>query len=1149
MNPFLQTSEAIPSFNAIKACLLGGESPVLVTGVSHVHKAQLLHYVSCGFSPLLVVASDEMVCRQLCEDINLMAGSEVSMVYPAREFTAATVDSRSREYEHIRIGALSRVLSGECDILIVSAEAAMQLALPPDKLRATTITLCVGDEIDMGDLAAALTDCGYMRFEKVEEPSQFSMRGSIIDIFPVSASCPVRFELWGDTIDTLAFFDTETQRRTAELKKIEIPPASEQIFSRTELADKIDSMLRSLRNKKREEIVKNLSAEAALLRDGITPASIDKYIPLMYEGQHTLIDYPFAAAAVCELSDCLDRSRGVLQQYNEDITILLEQGLICRGLEGHYLSFETFADSLSNLPVLYADSFMRGSTKIPYKKAIGVNAMQHSPWGGEIHVLVEELENYSKSDFSVILVAGGEKQLPTIANDLQEKGIKVDLLSSGATLSSGRVLLTSGSLSSGWEYPDIKHAMITATKTVVKRQVRSKRKKSEEIRSLSDISPGDLIVHNNHGIGRFSGIRQLELEGVKKDYIAIQYAGTDVLYVPVTQLDTVSKYIGARDDGKIKLNKLSSNEWLKARNNVKKACRDMAAELIALYAKREKSRGFAFSLDGDWQKDFERRFEYVETGDQLTSIEEIKSDMERERPMDRLLCGDVGFGKTEVAFRAAFKCVMSGKQCAILAPTTVLAFQHFQTASSRFEHFPIKIELISRFRTAKQQTEILRKLKRGEVDIIIGTHRLVQKDVIFHDLGLAVIDEEQRFGVAHKEKFKEMFSGVDILTLSATPIPRTLNMAMSGLRDMSVIEEPPQDRYPVQTYVIEHDLGIIAQAISRELRRGGQVYYIHNRIESIHSCAGKLAKLFPEAKISVAHGRITEEALSDVWRRLVDHDTDILVCTTIIETGVDVPNVNTLIIEDADFFGLSQLYQLRGRVGRSTRRAYAYLTFKPQKVLTEIASQRLKAIRDFTQFGSGFRIAMRDLEIRGAGSILGGKQHGHMESVGYDMYLKLLEEAIAEEKGEQSTLKAADCLIDIQIEAHIPEKYISSLSQRLDVYRKIAAVEDEDDATDLVDELIDRYGEPPKSIKGLIDVALMRSRAVKLGITEIAQKNENLLFYTDSATVQQLSALAGEFKGRMLYNSMNRPYISIKFIKSQSQLKLIDLVMTAMENA
>lgn len=708
----------------------------------------------------------------------------------------------------------------------------------------------------------------------------------------------------------------------------------------------------------------------------------------------------------------------------------------------------------------------------------------------------------------------------------------------------------SGSFSGGFEYPENKTALITQGRAMNStRKKRAKKKtKAEEIRSLADITEGDLVVHSGHGIGRFIGIRKLEFDGVTKDYITIQYAGTDKLYIPVTQLDMVSKYIGPRDDTGVKLTKLSSGEWQKKKSSVKRAVKDMAQELIALYAKREKSQGFAFYPDDEIQRDFEERFPYVETDDQLSAISEIKADMERGRPMERLLCGDVGFGKTEVALRAAMKCVLAGKQCAILAPTTVLAFQHYQTALRRFEHFPVNVELLSRYRSPAQQSEIIKKLKQGRIDILIGTHKIIQKSVVFKDLGLAIIDEEQRFGVAHKEKFKETFTGVDVLMLSATPIPRTLNMAMSGIRDMSVLEEPPQDRYPVQTYVIEYNSATIIQAIVRELRRGGQAYYIHNRVETITSCAAKLKEMLPEARIAVAHGQMNQEEMSDIWEQLVEHEIDILVCTTIIETGVDVPNVNTLIIEDSDRFGLSQLYQLRGRVGRSNRRGYAFFTYKRDKVLTEIASKRLSAMREFTQFGSGFRIALRDLEIRGAGSILGGSQHGHMEAVGYDMYLQLLSEAVAEERGEKPD-KVPECLVDIQIDAHIPEKYISSLNQRIDVYRKIMVTVTDEDKLDLIDELIDRYGEPPKSVLGLIEVSLLRNKAAHLGITEISQKNAQMYFYTEYMTVDQIAALSAAYKGKITFNGSGKSYVSIKIAPKKLPFDMMKEVVGIIESA
>lgn len=671
-----------------------------------------------------------------------------------------------------------------------------------------------------------------------------------------------------------------------------------------------------------------------------------------------------------------------------------------------------------------------------------------------------------------------------------------------------------------------------------KRKSRSGFKKGQSLHSLDELKKGDYVVHSLHGIGVFDGINKLEVGKITKDYIKIKYAKGDVLYVPVTQLDLVSKYIGPHeDDGRtVKLNKIGGKDWEKTRNKVRAAVKDMADQLIALYSKRQNSPGYAFSPDIDMQSDFERRFEYDETSDQLRAIDEIKGDMEKPYPMDRLLCGDVGFGKTEVALRAAFKCAADGKQCAILVPTTILAYQHYRTILKRFDGFPVEIEMLSRFRTPKEQEKILKNLKRGSLDIIVGTHRLVSKDVKFKDLGLLIVDEEQRFGVAQKEKLKELFPTVDVLTLSATPIPRTLNMAMTGIRDMSVIEEAPQDRYPVQTYVIEHDMGILCEAMEKELRRGGQVYYLHNRVESIESTAAKIKEMMPSARIAVAHGRMGEEELSEIWRDLLEGDIDILVCTTIIETGVDVPNCNTLIIEDADRLGLAQLHQIRGRVGRSTRRASAYFTFKRGKELSEIANRRLSAIREYTEFGSGFKIAMRDLEIRGAGNVLGAQQHGHMEAVGYDMYLQLLGEAVEEEKGEKPISRKKECLIDMQIDAHIPDNYIKSIPQRLAVYRRIADIKNTEDAEDVKDELRDRFGEIPQSVQGLIDVSLLRNTAAAKGIYEIGQKGNSVILYVNDIDTNTVLNLSSMMRGRVSIMDYGKKHIAVKIADGQSPL-------------
>lgn len=1148
MKFFSETFRELESWKDIEKCIKSKISPVCAVGLSHIHKAQFI-YSLYNESPILVITESEAAAKKLCDDIAVMSGDEnYAVLFPSRELALTKVEGFSREYEHHRISALSKLIRGKSKIIAASIEAVMEPVIPKEVLKNSTIAIKSGAEVNLEELKTKLINMGYIRCDKVEGPSQFSVRGSIADIFPVQSAMPVRMEFWGDDVDSISYFDPETQRRTDSLESIEIAPAVETVTDRLALADKIDSLAKSIKSRKSDIVKARLAEDSELLREGAEVQCIDKYIPLIYDKIPLIFDYFNGITVFCEYVNAAEHAKGVTAQYNEDCKILLEEGELCKGLEGHYCELSDVLSETSKGQQIFLSNFIQGLDRVGYKKIISFESLHNAPWGGEMRQLDEDLKSLCERGYRTMLIAGSEKTLPIIRQDLLDDGIKCDIAKEDSQCLPGRVLLMTGSLSGGYEYPENKTAVITQSKAASSKKKKKKHKKGEEIRSLSDITAGDLVVHSMHGIGRFVGIRKLELEGVTKDYITIQYAGKDVLYVPVTQLDMVSRYIGPRDDTGVKLNKLSSSEWQKTRNNVKRAVKDMAHELTALYAKREKSKGFAFLPDDEMQRDFESRFPYTETDDQLQSINEIKEDMERIRPMDRLLCGDVGFGKTEVAFRAAMKCVASGKQCAILAPTTVLAMQHFQTALRRFEHFPVTIELLSRFRTPKQQQEILKKLKKGLIDIIIGTHRLVQKDVEFKSLGLAIIDEEQRFGVAHKEKFKEHFTGVDMLTLSATPIPRTLNMAMSGIRDMSVIDEPPQDRHPVQTYVVEYNPGMLIQAINKELKRGGQVYYIHNRVETISSCAAKLQEWVPDARIAYAHGQMTEEAMSEIWRQLVEHEIDILVCTTIIETGVDVPNVNTLIIEDSDYFGLSQLYQLRGRVGRSNRRAFAYFTFRREKILTEVASKRLNAMREFTQFGSGFRIAMRDLEIRGAGSILGGRQHGHMESVGYDMYIRLLTEAIAEEKGEP-VKKAADCAVDIQIDAHIPENYIESLAQRLDIYKKIAAVQNEEDKMEMIDELIDRYGDPPKSVEGLINASLLRNTAASLGITEIQQRKENMIFYIERPSPEQIDAISSAYKGRVAFNCLSKPYISVKLDRGQKLERLMESVLSVMKNA
>lgn len=1147
MNIFYQAANKLQYWQELYSALESGRLPASVTGLSAVHKAHVLLMMSLG-RKVLALCDDEAGASRLVSDINEMAGSEIACLFPVKDLTFANIETASQEYEQRRIASLERISLGKSRVLVASIEACMQSTMPPDKLSDLTFTLRPGDSAELSELASRLVSMGYTRSAMTEGPAQFSIRGSIFDVFPVGESMPYRIELWGDDIDTVSTFDVESQRRFDTVKSVTIPPAKELLISKEELLENLEALSNRASGKKKELIKKNIQSDIEMVKSGILPASLDKYYAQVYGDAYTLFDYfTDGVCVISEYSNCCEKAKAFSGQLSEDLKLLYEDGILFKEMGGFYVELPQIMSRADKMGIVYLDTFAHGGD-IKLKKLISAEAYQSSSWGGDFATLNEELKSYTASGYCVVVLVGSQKAAGIVTHDLENDGYRVQRLTEKSEPADGMVYVGVGCLSGGFEYPSSRFAVITQQKAVASRKkTRKKQKNAERIGNLSEISVGDLVVHSLHGIGRFNGITNITTNGVTKDYITIKYAGSDVLYVPVTQLDTVSKYIGPKDDENVRLNKLGSAEWTRTRARVKKACKDMADELIALYAKRQLAKGHAFSEDNEWQAEFEERFPYRETDDQLQSIEEIKTDMEKSVPMDRLLCGDVGFGKTEVALRAAMKCYLDGMQTAILVPTTVLAWQHYQTALRRFEHFPIKIELLSRFRNAKQQKEILRQLESGQIDLVIGTHRLVQNDVKFKNLGLVIIDEEQRFGVAHKEHLKEQYPSVDILTLSATPIPRTLNMAMSGIRDMSVIEEPPSDRYPVQTYVIEHQHGIIIQAIQKELRRGGQVYYIHNRIETLEMCAQKISQSIPDARIGIAHGQMPENEISEIWRQLLEREIDILVCTTIIETGVDVPNVNTLIIEDADRFGLSQLYQLRGRVGRSSRRAYAYFTFRRGKVLTEVAYKRLEAIRELTQFGSGFKVAMRDLEIRGVGSILSAKQHGHMEAVGYDMYLQLLEEAIAENKGEAKPHTAEDCLVDVTINAFIPETYIEDIESRIEAYRRIAGISSQEDSEDVIDELIDRYGEPPSSVIGLVDVALLRNSASKLGIKEISQKGQNILFYLNSnSSVNGIMNLTKKYKGRVLVNGSDKGYVSVKLAPNEMPIVLMKDVIRTM---
>ncbi|MBQ1281975.1 MAG: transcription-repair coupling factor, partial [Oscillospiraceae bacterium] len=1084
---------------------------------------------------------------------------------PARDFTFYDASAVSRGWEQKRLRTLRAMQRMTGGVAIASLHALSLRTIPPQHLEAAAQTLSVGACFDTEDLAGTLIRLGYTRCSLVEGAGQFALRGDILDIFSPAMQQPVRVEFFGDEIDAMGLFDPVTQRRTENIEALELLPVAETLPVFCEggteaLAAQLEKLLARVQKRKCEPkgdaphpntlLQKTLRGDIERLQNHLGFAAWDRYMHLIYPDFASAADYlPGDAIVVfCDHGALQKTAKAQEEELRLSLGALIEAGILEGGLCAFRLGFDALCGAFEKKALLYLDSFLsaRYPDARPPKELLSVTAKQLPSYSGNLETAVSDLIHYQKNGFRTLVLCGGKRRGEILKELLAEKQVGSLLAFPFTKLpQEGQILLAEGSLPAGMEYPELRLAVLTEgqiTAPAAKKRRIPRAKKAtnrQKLSSFTDLSPGDLVVHEYHGIGRYVCMEQMRVDGVMKDYVKIAYSGTDTLYVPATQLDLISKYIGGgSDDAPVKLNKLSGDAWQKTKARAKKAAQDLAEGLIKLYAERKRLPGFAFSPDSPWQQEFEESFIYPETDDQLRCIAEIKSDMELAVPMDRLLCGDVGFGKTEVALRAAMKAILDGKQVAILVPTTVLAQQHYLTAMRRFRGFPINIDVLSRFRTAAQQRSTLTRLAGGHVDLIIGTHKLLQKDIHFKDLGLLIVDEEQRFGVTHKERLKELAKGVDVLTLSATPIPRTLNMALSGIRDMSTIEEPPGDRYPVQTFVLEYAEPVILGAVSRELERGGQVYYLHNRVESIEQTAAKLKKHLPNAEIAVAHGKMSEEQLSDVMQRMADGEIHILVCTTIIETGIDIPNVNTLVIEDADRLGLSQLHQIRGRVGRSSRHAFAYLTFRRGKVLTEIAEKRLAAIRDFAEFGSGFKIAMRDLEIRGAGNLLGPEQSGHMMSVGYDMYLKLLEDAVLEGRGETAA-RAPECAADLTIEASIPKKYVENGEQRMDLYRRIAAIREQADADDILDELCDRYGEPPQGVHNLLAVALLRAKASACGVCDITQRQDTMNFVFATLDFGAVSALCAEPKLRscVRFSAGERPILAYRMKKGQDPLR------------
>ena len=1153
MELLLSALKTVPEYRSLLQAIAKGEAAA-VTGIGQINRSHMISALRTDCEgPMVVICQDDLAARRLQEELRSFLG-ETYPILPGRELTLHDTAVVSRAWEQKRLRQLYDLSGGRTKLQILSWESLSQRTMSPKALLKSAFSLETGKEYALDQLLQQLTNAGYSRCTMVEGPGQFALRGDILDVFSPAADRPFRAEFFGEELDAMGYFDPDTQRRTENTDHVVILPVGEtQPRLHPEglegLCEDLRRLIARLRRRKNinEALIRTLEKDLEKYENGVQNPASDRYMALVYPEFSTAMDYipQNATFIICDQGSIKRTARSRTEEMGMQLDSLLQGGLLAGELCDYVLQWEDFSYKLKGRCAVYFDAFSGSSypEECPPKQLLPMTAKQLPSYGGSLDTAATDLQHYQKMEFASVVLCGTRHRAEILQEMLNNKGIQCSLsIPFTAMPGSGQIYLTEGSLPFGMEYPNSRLAVLTEGQLTAKAEPRRKAKKSatnrQKLNSFTDLTPGDLVVHENYGIGRFVAMEQIRVDGAVKDYVKIAYQGSDTLFVPATQLDMVSKYIGGGEDANVRLNKIGSDAWQKTKTKARKAAKDMAGELIQLYAARKRQEGYVFSADSPWQREFEDNFPYPETDDQLRCISEIKHDMESPTPMDRLLCGDVGFGKTEVALRAVMKAIMDGKQAAILVPTTVLAQQHYQTAVARFRGFPVNIDVLSRFRTPTEQKRTLQKLRSGGVDLIIGTHKLLQKAVEFKDLGLLIVDEEQRFGVSHKERLKEMSKGVDVLTLSATPIPRTLNMALSGIRDMSTIEEPPADRYPVQTFVMEHNNAIIDDAIRREVERGGQVYYLHNRVETIDQCAGALKRRIPGLSVAVAHGQMGEDALGDVMQAMAEGEIQVLVCTTIIETGLDIPNVNTLIIENADRFGLSQLHQLRGRVGRSTRHAYAYFTYKPSKNLTEVAEKRLSAIRDFAEFGSGFKIAMRDLEIRGAGNLLGAEQSGHMMSVGYDMYLKLLDEAVLEERGEKP--REPDCTADLNVAANVDKDYVSRGEERMDLYRRMAAIRSQEDADDLLDEIIDRYGDPPKGVLNLIDIALLRANARKSGIQDIRQKAGDVLFTLTNFNFEAVSALCAEadYKQRVQFvATAKQPTLRLKLSSGVDSLR------------
>ncbi len=1143
MNLILKELEKSSKYNDFIKNLENKKSPIAISGLTGVAEASIIaKCLEQTKRPIFIITYNEIQAQALVNDLKFF--TEDVAYLPKKEIITYDYVAKSKNLPYERIEILNKIYKKQKLIIVTSVETIKQKIISKDTLYKNVLKFKVGDRCDLEVLKQKLVDLGYQRFDLIDGRGEFSVRGGIIDI-STTESTGIRIELWGDEIDSIRHFNIISQRSIDNIEKIEIFPAHEYI-----LETSIEKVAKNISNNVYpENISEKVESDLEKICNGEYISKIDRYFNSFYGKQETVLEYidDKYLVFVDEFNKVIQRSENIEQDNENTIKALMEKGRIIPDSLKNYVATENLQSNIEKYQTIYLDKLddriKNGIERYDFK----YKELNYFKSG--IDLFINDINNFKKQEKKVYIVVDTKEK----ANKMEKLLAEYDILSiyyeklnkTIINQDANTVIITLGKISKGFYSIDLNQVVMVAsdlvdgTRTIKKRK--SETFKQGEKVVFADLKVGDYVVHRRYGIGIYIGVNTITADGTTRDYLKLKYSGDDILYIPTNSLDEIRKYVGG-EELNLKLNKLGSKDWEKTTNKVRNNLRAVAKELIELYARREKSKGYAFSKDTEWQKQFEEAFPYVETDDQLRCIDEVKKDMENEKPMDRLLCGDVGYGKTEVAIRAAFKAVMDHKQVAYLAPTTVLAKQQYETFKERMKDFPIRVDVLNRFRTTKDKNRIIKEMKLGEIDILIGTHRLLGKDVEFSDLGLLIIDEEQRFGVKAKEKIKQYKTNVDVLTMTATPIPRTLHMSIVGVRDMSVIYEPPQNRKPVQTYVLEYDAEVIKEAITKELERNGQVFYLFNNVGEIALKADKISRLVPEAKVGFAHGRMTGEEIEDIMEDFVEGKINVLVCTTILESGIDIPNANTIIMENADRVGLAQLYQLRGRVGRSDRQGYAYITYRKDKMLSEVADKRLKAIKEFTEFGSGFKIAMRDLEIRGAGSLIGEIQHGHLEEVGYDTYCRILDEVLKEEQGIKVE-EDIGCQIDLNVTSYIPDSFISDQNQKIEIYQDIALCKNEEDIRNVIDEIIDRFGNMPNEIENLLEISRIKQLAKEKYLTKIQSRGNSVVFTYDTNKFDNnsLSDIIKKYGNRIKFSAGIKPMITLK-IEKQGEKGLLQEV-------